>query len=579
MTAATQFFAILGAHFFLILFGGLELVAAVILIGALPRRSRRRMGDEERRHGSRGKFGRSRVRGESFGEILEDGLATDGEHVSIIYDRREQLPCFAYGNVERLLGVPLTRLQEDVETVLPSFQAQGEVKRFWKQYLKWDGKTELSTELTRTDGRCYRVFVHRCTDQPYDIFVFQNITELRQRELVYKEKMQEAEEASQFKTSFLFRMSHEIRTPMNGIIGMLTLAKGKLPADHPAMQYLAKADTLSDQLLSLINDILDMSRIEAGKVELEQRPFSLKAFQTKIYDMFAKTLEQKGIHYVVEAEDLTVDWVLGDELRVSQVILNFLSNASKFTEQGEIAVHFHQMLLKDGKVDLAIKVHDTGIGMQPEFLERIFRPFEQEDASTTRRYGGTGLGMAISDQLVKLMGGHIIVESVPGRGSDFTVYLSFPLAEAPAAEEAPVVETTEEETQSAATACHILMAEDNEVNAMIATEILQEKGASIETVGNGQAAVDAFASHPAHFYDLILMDVQMPVMDGRTAARTIRSMERADAKSIPIIALSADAFIEDVRLSKESGMNDHVAKPIDFDALWSLIQTTLSHTV
>lgn len=575
MTAATQFFATLGSHFFLILFGGLELVAAVILIGALPKRSLHEREDEK---SDRGRSSRRRTRAEGFGAILEDGLAMDGEHVSIIYDRGLQFPCYAYGNVEKLLGVSLSRLQEDVETVLPFFQSPEELKHFWKQYLKWDGAAELSTEIQRKDGRYYRVLVHRCGEKDYDIFVFQNITELRQRELIYKEKMHEAEEASQFKTSFLFRMSHEIRTPMNGIIGMLTLAKGKLPEHHPAMQYLAKADTLSDQLLSLINDILDMSRIEAGKVELEQRPFSLKAFQTKLYDMFAKTLEQKGVHYTVEAEDLTVDWVIGDELRVSQVIINFLSNASKFTEKGEISVRFHQMLLKDGQVDLAMKVHDTGIGMQPEFLDRIFRPFEQEDASTTRRYGGTGLGMAISDQLVKLMGGHIMVESVPGRGSDFTVYLSFPIA-TEAAQEAEQATEGAGSPVTTSVACHILMAEDNEVNAMIATEILQEKGATIETVRDGQAAVDAFTAHPAHFYDLILMDVQMPVMDGRTAARTIRALERADAKSIPIIALSADAFIEDVRLSKESGMNDHVAKPIDFDALWSLIQTTLSHTV
>ena len=275
---------------------------------------------------------------------------------------------------------------------------------------------------------------------------------------------------------------------MNGITGMLTLAEGRLTPEHPAMQYLTKANELSGHLLSLINDILDMSRIEAGKVELEQAPFSLRALGGRLYDMFAKTLDANSIHYAANFEEMTADWVIGDELRISQVIINFLSNAVKFTSQGEIIVTFRQMMLRDGKVDLMVRVHDTGIGMKAEFISRIFRPFEQEDTSTTRRFGGTGLGMAISDQLVKLMGGQIVVESLPESGSDFTVFLS------------------------------------------------------------------------------------LPVMGGCTAARTIRGLARPDAADIPIFALSADAFVEDERLSRENGMNGHLTKPIDFDALWQIAQ-------
>lgn len=275
---------------------------------------------------------------------------------------------------------------------------------------------------------------------------------------------------------------------MNGITGMLTLAERRLTPEHPAMQYLTKANELSGHLLSLINDILDMSRIEAGKVELEQAPFSLRALGGRLYDMFAKTLDTNGIHYAANFEEMTADWVIGDELRISQVIINFLSNAVKFTSQGEIIVTFRQMMLRDGKVDLMVRVHDTGIGMKAEFISRIFRLFEQEDTSTTRRFGGTGLGMAISDQLVKLMGGQIVVESLPESGSDFTVFLS------------------------------------------------------------------------------------LPVMGGRTAARTIRGLARPDAADIPIYALSADAFVEDERLSRENGMNGHLTKPIDFDALWQIAQ-------
>lgn len=365
---------------------------------------------------------------------------------------------------------------------------------------------------------------HRCGDNEYDLFIIRRVTAEREKVAAYERWLHQAEEASQFKTSFLFRMSHEIRTPMNGITGMLTLAERQLTPEHPAMQYLTKANELSGYLLSLINDILDMSRIEAGKVELEQAPFSLRALGGRLYDMFAKTLDANGIHYAVNFEEMTADWVIGDELRISQVIINFLSNAVKFTSQGEIIVTFRQMMLRDGKVDLMVRVHDTGIGMKAEFISRIFRLFEQEDTSTTRRFGGTGLGMAISDQLVKLMGGQIVVESLPESGSDFTVFLSLPVMEAPA-------------------------------------------GAAA-----AEAAPAETAAQPASYYDLILMDIQMPVMDGRTAARTIRGLARPDAADIPIYALSADAFAEDERLSRENGMNGHLTKPIDFDALWQIAQ-------
>ena len=382
-----------------------------------------------------------------------------------------------------------------------------------------------------------------------------------------------AQEESRSKTTFLSQMSHEIRTPMNGIMGMLALARGKLAPQNPAMQYLTKAGELSDHLLSLINDILDMSRIEAGKVELECKAFSLKKLGEHLYDMFAKTLEARSVHYEVKFEDMTVDYVKGDELRLSQVIINFLSNAVKFTKEGEITVTFRQMMLQNGKADLMICVHDTGIGMKTEFISRIFRPFEQEGEHITKEYGGSGLGMAITDNLVRLMGGEIIVKSKQGEGSDFTVFISLPVAE-PEEAAAPAAAATgnggagqKEENENVFRGRRILMAEDNEINAIVAVEFLNEMGAEVDVAENGQIAVDKFASHPENYYDFILMDVQMPVMDGRKAARTIRALDRPDAGSILIFALSADAFTEDERLSIESGMNGHYTKPVDFEAL------------
>ena len=278
-------------------------------------------------------------------------------------------------------------------------------------------------------------------------------------------------------------------------------------------------------------------------------------------------LDARGIRYAVNFEGVTVDWLLGDELRLSQIMINFLSNAVKFTEQGEIVVTIRQMMLREGNVDLLLRVHDTGQGMDPNFVYRIFRPFEQESIETGKKYGGTGLGMAITDQLVHLMGGQILVESLPGKGSDFTVYLTLPQAEAD--EQASVTGRAEDQNQyeDAFRDCRILMAEDNDINAMIAVELLEGMGAKGDVAQNGQLALEAFQAKPEHYYDFILMDVQMPVLDGRAATRALRALDRSDATEIPIFALSADAFIEDERLSMESGMNGHYSKPIDFIAL------------
>ena len=563
MTAITNLLLFLGNHFYFVLIGCAELILAVVLLGILPRRQ--------------SVSPRAKLRSTGAERMLIPELARRSDNVCVALRRQDLMPVIAAGNIENILGIKLDALQDDLSLLLDCLDERQAGLAFWQNYRDWNGKTPLQTDLPFKGGEWLRVAVQRSLDQDYDLFFFSRRTEEHNQMQSYEQRLAKAESASQFKTSFLFRMSHEIRTPMNGITGMLTLAESKLPADHPAMQYLTQADELSEHLLSLINDILDMSRIEAGKVELEQRPFNLHAFGDKLYDMFAKTLENKHIAFRIDYDALTVDWVSGDELRIGQILINFLSNAVKFTSAGEVIVTVRQMLLRDGRVDLMFRVHDTGIGMQPEFISRIFRPFEQEDASTTRRFGGTGLGMAISDQLVKLMGGQIVVESLPGVGSDFTVFLSLPVAEAPAESQAPQSAAAAEAApqHDPAFTCRILMAEDNRVNAMIAEELLRAKGAEIDVAENGKLAVERFCSQPEGYYDVILMDIQMPVMDGREAARTIRKLSRKDAATIPIFALSADAFVEDERLSRESGMNGHLTKPIDFDALWRTLQDTL----
>lgn len=548
----TDLLAALGEHLPLLLVGCAEILLAVYLIGKLL------WGKVQRKSSGKGRGAEA---------IFLQEWKRQNEEVCILLRRRDRMPVYTAGNLREVLGVTLTRLREDAASLLAGLDDETERKQRWKTYLDWDGAKPLVAEAAMQNGRWVRFIAHRSRNDNYDLIFGRDITHEHQRLEEDKTRLMQVEEASQSKTTFLSRMSHEIRTPMNGIIGMLALAEGKMQKQDPAMQYLDKANELSAHLLSLINDILDMSRIEAGKVELENKPFSLRAMGDKLYDMFAKTLDARGIRYAVNFEGVTVDWLLGDELRLSQIMINFLSNAVKFTEQGEIVVTIRQMMLREGNVDLLLRVHDTGQGMDPNFVYRIFRPFEQESIETGKKYGGTGLGMAITDQLVHLMGGQILVESLPGKGSDFTVYLTLPQAEAD--EQASVTGRAEDQNQyeDAFQDCRILMAEDNDINAMIAVELLEGMGAKVDVAQNGQLALEAFQAKPEHYYDFILMDVQMPVLDGRAATRALRALDRSDATEIPIFALSADAFIEDERLSMESGMNGHYSKPIDFIAL------------
>ena len=538
------------------------------------------------------------------------GVPGNGDPVMILRCK-DLYPVYITESFEQQLDVTDDDIKTDIGIFLDKV-GSGKDWKLWKKYRSWDGKQPFTSDFYLERMKSwYRLEITRSKDGLYDTFQFRDITEDKKELEAAKEQLKIAESVSQSKTEFLSSMSHEIRTPMNGIIGMLTLAHGQLRG-HSAENYIIKAEQLSKYLLSVINDILDMSRIEAGKIELESKPFELAALAEKLRNMFQKNVEAKGVAFYVEMKDVDVKYIVGDELRISQILVNFLSNAQKFTEKGEIRVTFRQLQKENGKVSLMFRVHDTGKGMDAKFISRIFKPFEQESQDITKQYGGSGLGMSITDRLVHLMGGEIVIDSMLGKGSDFSVYLTLPIAEVtkqyggsglgmsitdrlvhlmggeividsmlgkgsdfsvyltlPIAEVSEIETEQEDETGTDFTfnGCHILMAEDNEINAEIAVSILENEGAKVDVAVNGKDAVEKYAASAPGTYNFILMDIQMPVMNGRDAAKQIRSMDRKDAGEIPIFALSADAFVEDQRLSAMSGMNGHFTKPIDFEEM------------
>ena len=490
------------------------------------------------------------------------GVPGNGDPVMILRCK-DLYPVYITESFEQQLDVTGDDIKTDIGIFLDKV-GSGKDWKLWKKYRSWDGKQPFTSDFYLERMKSwYRLEITRSKDGLYDTFQFRDITEDKKELEAAKEQLKIAESVSQSKTEFLSSMSHEIRTPMNGIIGMLTLAHGQLRG-HSAENYIIKAEQLSKYLLSVINDILDMSRIEAGKIELESKPFELAALAEKLRNMFQKNVEAKGVAFYVEMKDVDVKYIVGDELRISQILVNFLSNAQKFTEKGEIRVTFRQLQKENGKVSLMFRVHDTGKGMDAKFISRIFKPFEQESQDITKQYGGSGLGMSITDHLVHLMGGEIVIDSMLGKGSDFSVYLTLPIAEV---SEIETEQEDETETDFTFNGCHILMAEDNEINAEIAVSILENEGAKVDVAVNGKDAVEKYAASAPGTYNFILMDIQMPVMNGRDAAKQIRSMDRKDAGEIPIFALSAYAFVEDQRLSAMSGMNGHFTKPIDFEEM------------
>ena len=403
--------------------------------------------------------------------------------------------------------------------------------------------------------------------EQYNIHLTQVNDELRQAQDIAAEALQSAERASKAKTDFLANMSHDIRTPMNAIIGITTLMKNELHQPEKLAEHLGKLENSGQLLLGIINDILDMSRIESGKTTLNVEKMNLPQQISQLDSIIRQQAGQRRQTFTVNTH-LQHENVLADPNRLNRVLMNILSNAVKYTPTGgHIRFEVDELPRNEHYARYRFVVQDDGIGMSKAYQKTLFDPFTREERSGTNKVQGTGLGMAITKNIVDLMGGSINVESTTGKGTRFEVVLEFPVdAEADAVPEAQVLPEEEEET-SPLSGMKFLCAEDNAINAEILEMLLEANGASCTICSNGQEIVDAFASVKPGEYDMILMDVQMPVMDGLEATRRIRSGENPLGRIIPILAMTANAFLEDMQKSREAGMDEHLSKPVDISAL------------
>ena len=443
-------------------------------------------------------------------------------------------------------------------------------------------KESMSSEFKLKEGSW---FLSMVIPQNYDkngnvtsvLIANRDVTDEKMRELRQEEELREAklkaECANKAKSSFLFNMSHDIRTPMNAIIGYAELASRHLQETEKLGRYLEKIQICGKELLSMLGNVLDLARIENNKVEMEYTVSNVHECFENCIIMFQQQAESKN-QTLSLTEQIMYPYVYMDAPHLSEVCLNIISNAIKYTNTGgAISCNVVQKSCeKEDWCNMIITITDNGIGMSEEFQKRIFEIFERERNTTLSHIDGSGIGMGITKKLVELMDGTIEVESKQGEGSTFTV--TIPCRKA-SEDDSLVKKNSNLCNKNCLNGVRILLVEDNEINTEIATELLTEEGCIVETANDGVVCIDMIEKADADYYKMILMDIQMPVMNGYDSTRHIRALERPDIKSMPIIAMSANAFAEDIKLCKESGMNEHIAKPIDFGKVLEILEKYL----
>ena len=501
-------------------------------------------------------------------------LIERGNEIYMMYNYTEGRLEYVSPNLERVMGWS----RQDAEQLFtPGEDSEGvPISEIKEEFMRWDRQGEFVGSMHRHRNektgnmRWMRLQVNPVHLNAEEVWIA-NLSDMT-KEMEQREDLEQAflaaNSANIAKSNFLSNMSHDIRTPMNAILGMATIAMQYVGEPERVAGCMEKIEYSSKHLLALIDEVLDMSRIESGKMLLENKAFQMSGMLEGIESMFLTQMKEKRISFSME-KSYTNNNLIGDEFRLSRVLVNILSNAIKYTpEQGEIIFSITELTLnKEGRARYRFVLKDNGRGMTEEFLEMIFLPFTRMEETEENCTRGTGLGMAITKSIVDLMGGSIYVESELGKGSTFTVDVELEQGVSTISLKEEKNQKTFQEKPFNYTGKSVLIVEDNELNAEILNELLHIEGAVTERARNGQEAVEIFEASAPGYFDHILMDVQMPVMNGYEAACALRSQDRPDAKTIPIIALTANAFSEDREKALAAGMNAHVAKPIDMKTL------------
>ena len=505
-------------------------------------------------------------------EELFSNLSRNVDDVFLMIDTETRKVEYVSPNVQRILGLSPEAVQEDLYVLYPAGDDSGASRLESLMQMEQGVQQEWEREFVNQETgepRYLHVtgFINDVQGARKCIVDMSDRTGEHQTTLAVEAALEIAEKASKAKTDFLSNMSHDIRTPMNAIIGITTLMKNELHQPEKLAEHLGKLETSGRLLLGIINDILDMSRIESGKTTLNIEKTNISQQVSQLDSIIRQQASQRRQTFTVETH-MQHENVLADPNRLNQVLMNILSNAVKYTPQGgRIRLAVDELTHTEHYAKYCFVVQDNGIGMSEAYQKTLFEPFTREEKSGTNKVQGTGLGMAITKSIVDLMGGTIRVESATGKGTRFEVVLEFPIdAEADKVQTAPAL-PEEAEAVSPLSGMNFLCAEDNAINAEILELLLETKGARCTICSNGQEIVDAFASVKPGEYDMILMDVQMPVMDGLEATRRIRSGENPLGRTIPILAMTANAFLEDMQKSRDAGMDEHLSKPVDINAL------------
>lgn len=517
-------------------------------------------------------------------EILFNMLTENIDDVYLMYNLKREKMEFVSSNAERKFGVEYEIIFNDSNALI-DYMNNEEVNALREMYktpqrkmTEW--KTEIKNPKTLKDSYMHiRIYpVIQEGEITRYIINFTDITDILNSQRDLKDALNSAENANNSKRDFLARMSHEIRTPINAIRGMTYIANSNLDDKNKMTDCLKKIEISSKFLLDIINDILDMSKIESGKMNIISEHFTLSSFISSIESIINPQAKLKDISFDITFDGIENNNLIGDPLRLNQIIINILSNALKFTPMGGKITLTIKEVKRKGKIRILFIIKDTGIGMDEEELSRIFKPFEQANMNTNIKHGGTGLGLSITKNLVELMNGSINVSSEKGEGTQFSIELPFEIDEDDTNNYSITddnfnnlnIDEKEEDIYDFS-GKRFLIVEDNELNLEIASEILKFKGANVETAENGQIALEKFEESSPRYYDAILMDVRMPILNGYEATKKIRKSNHLDSTNIPIIAMTANAFNEDVFKALECGMNSHIAKPIDKEVLYSTL--------